>query len=470
MTSRTPDPDFGTETQDQSRSGLESQAATSNSLRDGEPNRLFGIWRIPFYYGWIIVVAVFIAEFMTSGVGTFVTPLFFKAITDEMGWSLTLLTGALTAQTLANASIAPILGRVLDRFGARPVMLFGAIVAGIGLLLLTQIQEIWHFWLLYATVGALGLHEMGSFTGPVLITKWFVRLRGRAMALATLGTTVGGMVMAPIVGFLVSTAGWRETWRMMGIAVLVIMIPLILLFVRRQPEDMGLQPDGDKENNGQRSGAQRKAPNRYAGTEVSWTTKEAMRTKTLWLLVVGMNLVSVSANVTVIHLVPFLTLQEGVSAQAAAFIVTLRLGGSSVSRIMWGWAVDHFPMNVCLAIGFFARGLSPIMLILLPFPWNVAALVVVSIPGGGFQVLQPMAFANYFGRANAGTIQGSVRPFLTISTLAGPLFIAFLYDSTGSFDIAFLVTGAVGLVSTILALMAKPPKRKDIPSPAPTVT
>ena len=172
MTSRTPDPDFGTETQDQSRNGLESQAAISNSLRDGEPNRLFGIWRIPFYYGWIIVVAVFIAEFMTSGVGTFVTPLFFKAITDEMGWSLTLLTGALTAQTLANASIAPILGRVLDRFGARPVMLFGATVAGIGLLLLTQIQEIWHFWLLYATVGALGLHEMGSFTGPVLITKW----------------------------------------------------------------------------------------------------------------------------------------------------------------------------------------------------------------------------------------------------------------------------------------------------------
>ena len=244
----------------------------------------------------------------------------------------------------------------------------------------------------------------------------------------------------------------------MGIAVLVIMIPITVLFSRRQPEDMGLQPDGDKGDATSPGGFKGKSHSRSASSEVSWTTKEAMRTRTLWMLVVGFNLVHVSATATVVHLVPFLTLQEGISIQTAAIIVTMRLGGSSISRMLWGWAVDRFPVNICLAIGYFTRASSTLSLVLLPFPWNVVACILFTIPGGGFQVLQPMAFANYFGRAHAGTIHGSVRPFLTLSSLLGPVFIAFLYDSTGSFDSGFLITGCVGLTSVILAVMLKPPQ------------
>ncbi len=206
--------------------------------------RLLGVWPLPFYYGWVIVAVVFIAEFVAGGVGTFAVPLFFKPMSDDLGWSLTLMTGAITAQAVVYAGISPFLGVVLDRCGARPVMLFGTIFAGVGLILLGRIQEVWHFWALHAGVGALGLHEMGGFTGPVLVTKWFVRFRGRAMAFATMGTTLGAMVMTPVLGFLITTRGWRETWVLMGIMVILVMVPLTLLFVRRQPEDMGLQPDG----------------------------------------------------------------------------------------------------------------------------------------------------------------------------------------------------------------------------------
>jgi len=421
-------------------------------------SRVFGI-RLPFFYGWVIVATVFIAEFVASGVGTFVTPLFFDELNKDMGWSLTLLTGALTAQTLANAALGPVMGVYLDRLGARPVMLFGAIVAGVGLLLLTRVQEIWQFWILYAAVGALGLHEMGGFTGPVLITKWFSRFRGRAMSIATLGTTAGGMVMAPIVGWLIAAYGWRAAWGVMGIAVLVIMVPLIFLFVRKQPEDIGLLPDGDIPGVERTEKALSARRRRYVGTEESWTVKEAMRTRTLWFLVGGLNLVSLSASVMVIHLVPFLTLQEGVSAQAAALVVSWRLAGSSASRVIWGWAIDRFPMNGCLAVGFFARALVPVSLVVLPYPANAIGAIVTSTLGGGLQVLQPMAFSNYFGRAHAGAIQGAVRPFITASSLGGPLVIAFLYDSTGSFDVGFLIAGAFGFVGTLLALFSTPPKR-----------
>ena len=422
--------------------------------------RLLGVWSLPFFYGWVIVAVVFVAEFTAGGVGTFAVPLFFKPMSEELGWSLTLLTGALTAQAIVYAGISPFLGLVLDRFGARPVMLFGAIFAGIGLILLARIQEVWQFWLLYAGVGALGLHEMGGFTGPVLVTKWFVRLRGRAMAFATMGTTIGAMVMAPVLGFLITTRGWRDTWVLMGVMVIIVMVPLTLLFVRRQPEDMGLQPDGGLtglDPVGEMQGSEQQD----SPAEVSWTLKEAMRTRTLWIIVGAMNLVGLSASVVVIHLVPFLTLQQGMSAQGASFVVAIRFAASSVSRLVWGFAVDRFKINHCLAVAFLSRAMHPLVLILLPYPVNVAALVATSITGGGFQVLQPLAFANYYGRRNSGAILGAVRPFLTVFSLIGPLFIAGVFDLTGTFNLAFLVAGGLGVLSAGLVLWATPPQKND---------
>ena len=429
------------------------------------PTRLLGVWPLPFFYGWVIVSAVFVAEFVAAGVGSFAVPLFFQPMSQEMGWTLTMMTGALTAQAIVYAGISPFLGRILDRFGARPVMLFGTLFAGFGLVMLGGIQEIWHFWLLYAGVGALGLHEMGGFTGPVLITKWFVRLRGRAMAFSTMGTTVGAMIMAPVLGFLITTRGWRETWVIMGVMVVTIMVPVTLLFVRKQPEDMGLLPDGrtpDARPMDAGPGDTTLAtPQRDASDEVSWTLKEAMRTRTLWTIVVAMNLVGLSASAGVIHLVPFLTLQQGLTAQAASVVVAMRFGASSVSRLIWGFAVDRFHINHCLAVAFFSRAMHPLLLIYLPYPYNVAALVVTSITGGGFQVLQPMAFANYYGRRNAGSILGGVRPFLTAASLAGPLVIAAAYDLTGTFNLVFSIAGALGVLSAGVVLLATPPRKKD---------
>lgn len=429
------------------------------------PTRLLGLWPLPFFYGWVIVATVFVAEFVAAGVGTFAVPLFFQPMSQELGWSLTMMTGALTAQAIVYAGISPFLGQILDRFGARPVMLVGALFAGGGLILLGGIQEIWQFWFLYAGVGALGLHEMGGFTGPVLITKWFVRLRGRAMAFGTMGTTIGAMVMAPVLGFLITSRGWRDTWVIMGVMVIVIMVPVTLLFVRRQPEDMGLQPDGlpleARIPEARPGDAIQGLTQRDASTEVSWTLKEAMRTRTLWIIVVAMNLVGLSASAGVIHLVPFLTLQQGLTAQTASFIVAIRFGASSVSRLLWGFAVDRFHINHCLAVAFLSRAMHPLVLILIPYPFNVAALVALSITGGGFQVLQPMAFANYYGRRNAGSILGGVRPFLTAASLVGPLLIAAMYDFTGTFNLVFSIAGGLGVVSAAVVLLATPPRKKD---------
>lgn len=413
-------------------------------------------FNLPFFYGWVIVIVVFVAEFLAAGVGTVTVPLFFKPISEEMGWSLTQLTGSVTAQALAGMVVVPIAGIALDRFGARPVMTFGAVVAGFGLLFLTQVQEPWHFWVLYAVVGALGLHEMGQFTGPVVVAKWFVRRRGRAMAIVTSGTTIGGMILAPLMALLMTTQGWREAWGIMGAVILVVMVPILVMFIRRQPESMGLSPDGDTAELVS-GGAHLSQPK----IETVWTLREALRTREIWVLILSMELVSLSATAVVVHTVPFLSFEQGLSTQAVSIVLTLRLFSATLSRFFWGFLMERVPVHLCLSVGFFFRAVGPISLIMFPYPFNVIALLISNIPGGAMAVLQPLAFANYYGRRFFGTIQGTIRPILAIPQLVGPLLIAMVFDRTGSFYAGFFIASVLGFIASGVALLARPPVRPD---------
>ena len=417
-------------------------------------------WRPSFYYGWIIVAVVFLAEFIAAGMGSLTIGLFFTPMKESLGWSLTQLTGAVTAQAIAGIAVAPLVGPAVDRFGARPVMIFGALGAGAGLLLLARIESVWQFWVLYALVGALGLHELGQLTGPVVVSKWFVRLRGRALAIATLGTIVGGMVMAPIIGILISSLGWRSTWQILGITLLVVMVPPILMFMRRQPEDLGLRPDGDQEKpQPLPAGPGDSSPSSRQPAEVTWTLREAIHTRSLWLIIIAMNFGSLAASAQSIHIAPFLTEQEGLSIQAASLVLTARLFVASLLRIPWGLLVERVPVRWCLAISFACRSLGLLALVVLPYPANIPPFVVLSGFGGALGLLQPMIFADYFGRTFQGTIQGAMRPFLAAPQLAMPLLVAVLFDATGTFNLAFLIAAGPGIFGVILVLMATPPAR-----------
>lgn len=424
------------------------------------------LWPLPFFYGWVIVGVVFLAEFTVAGMGTITISLFFKPMGDDLGWSLTTLTGAVALQAIVGIAISPVFGVLLDRFGARLMMLFGAMTAGVGLLSLSLIQEVWHFWVLYAIVGALGLHELGSLTGPVVVAKWFIKRRGRAMAVATLGTTVGGMAMAPIIGFLIAEIGWRQTWNVMGICVMVLMIPTVSLLMRRQPEDLGLAPDGHASvQTYAKDEVSLKLDPRTANlvieTEEAWTLQEAFRTRTFWLLIIAMNLVSFSAGAINIHTVPFFTQQEGISVQAASFVVTLRLLGASLSRIPWGLVVERVPVRQCLAVLFAVRAFGPLSLVLVPYPYNIFTFAIFyGLLGGSLGLLQPIAFANYYGRAFFGSIQGAIRPLLALPQVIGPLLVAGLYDRTGTFELAFMVAAAVSLTASGVVLLSAVPVRQ----------
>ena len=405
------------------------------------------------YYGWVIVAVVFLAEFTTAGMGGSTIALFFVPMGNDLGWPLTMMVGAVTAQSIAAMVTAPLVGPLLDKFGARPVMLIGAITGGIGLMAMTGINSIWQFWFLYAFVGALGLNELGRISGPVVVAKWFIRHRGRAMAIATAGTTVGTFVMAPIIGILIASFGWRSSWGILGILLIIIMIPSVYIFMRRQPEDIGLLPDGDEPsplNN-------LDSPSTSLPKEPIWTLKQALKTKTLWLLILSMNLVGFAAFSLTLLQVPYFV-DQGMSNQNAGYIFTLTWVGFTISRFIWGFLLEKIPVRICLAGAFLARSLGPIILLTIPYPMNIPPfLIFYGIFGGSFALLQAMAFANYYGRTFFGSIHGALRPLLALPSVIGPIILAWTYDTTGNFDMAFIIGGVLGLAGTVTVIFATPP-------------
>ncbi len=428
------------------------------------PVMILGRWRVTFFYGWVIVGVVFLAEFTSSGMGGATLPLFFKPMRESLGWSLSQVVGAVTAATIAGMVVSPFLGPLIDRLGAKPIMLFGSIAAGVGLVLLMYIQEPWQFWVLYAVVSALGLSELGQLTGPVVITKWFVRLRGRAMALGTLGQPVGGVVMAPIIGLLIVIVGWRSAWALMGVILLALMVAPILLFMRSRPEDIGLQPDGGRPTIGATGSEAATAP--ATADEASWTLRGAMSTRSFWLLIIGFNLVGLSAGAVQVNLVPFFTEQEGMPSASAAWIITAFLGAATFSRLIWGFLVERIPIRICLATVFVARFAGTLSLLVVPYPFNVGSFVLITgLLGGSFGLLQPIVFANYYGRAVFGSISGFLRPLLAVPQLVSPLAVAFLFDRTGSFDLGFLITSFLGLLAAGVVLFAVPPVHRTPSQP-----
>ena len=416
---------------------------------------ILGRWRVPFFYGWVIVAVCYCADFFASGLGQSTISLFFKPMKDSLSWSMSQLVGATTAATIGGICVAPFLGRIIDRFGVRPVMLWGTVVGGSGMVLMMFIQQVWQFWLLYACVAALGLAEFSGLASQSAVSKWFAQRRGRALSFSTLGQTMGNIAMAPVVALVITVLGWRQAWGVMGLALLLVMVPLVVILIRNRPEDVGLKPDGDWKPTGKEA----LRPPRVS--DVSWTLREAIRTRGLWALI-GVFVLGGATMGIQTSLAPYLTLEHHMSNQNVGWVISAFWVPATGARLIWGYLVDKLPARFCLFTVCVGRAFGPISLALAPYPYNIGAWMFFSgLVGNAFGIFQPVMFGNFFGRKSFATIQGGVRPLLAFPGLFLPLLVARLYDVSGTFVLGFLLCGCLGFLGAVASLFAVTPTKPD---------
>jgi MFS transporter, OFA family, oxalate/formate antiporter len=386
------------------------------------------------FYGWWIVGVMFLGGVFNSGLSLWGIGIFIKPMEEELGWSRATIFAAVSLRGVVAGLLSPFVGPLLDtQKGPRLLLLTGSVLLGTSIAALSLVQEVWQYFLLFGVIGAFALLGSAQLVSEVVLPKWFIRRRGRAMALSSMSTPLSGMFMPALLQILISSFGWRDAWLILGLAGLVLLVPLALL-VRTTPEEMGLYPDGDDAPAARPAGSPAVA---VAGEE-SLTRAQAVRTSSFWVLLLAMSLFSLHSQGFQQNWLPYFQ-DQGFSVATGTAAIAFYGIFSTSARLVWGLLAERVYITTLMAVGTTITALT--IAILLNATTVFVLFLYIALQGmtlGGQFLLQPLAVANLFGRAHLGAIRGVMRPAITFSSAIGPLVIAAMYDAQGSYHGAFI--------------------------------
>ncbi|MFN0147174.1 MAG: MFS transporter [Dehalococcoidia bacterium] len=414
-----------------------------------------------FFYGWVIVGVMTVIGGLTMAMAGFNFGLFIRPMGQDLGISRQTFGWALSARQLAGAFTGPQVGRVLDRRGARLLLIAATTITCAGMVGLAYVETGWQLIAVFVVMGAAGMTGPGAMLISVPVAKWFVQRRGLAMGIMSVGTPLGAVIMVPLTQILIGRFGWQDSWLILAVLCFAIVVPLAL-FVRRQPEDMGLRPDGAPAT----GEAGRAASRANAVLELaSFTVREATHTVTFWRLVVVFSLVMLAMGSVGLHRIPHFT-DEGISAGWVSAAISADAASACVSTFLMGWLIQRWPARYVGAVGFalLAVGVG-VTIFAHTIPLMFLSMVIFGLGAGGMILLQGFLWADYFGRAQVGAIRGASMPITLVFSAAGPPIAGLVYDQTGSYNpvwwvgIGLMVTGAIVLALT-------PPPKKGVHHPA----
>lgn len=440
-----------------------------------------------FFYGWIIVVAAVAAGAFSSGAGVWGASVFVTPMGEELGWSRSAFFGAFFIRSVLAGALSPIIGPMQDsRSGPRILMFASGVTMGISLIGLKWVDNLGMFYFLFGALGALSMIGGAEMLTVAIVPKWFVRRRGRAMAIASTGTAMGPLFFPFLVHGIISLVGWRDAWMVLGFIILAVLVPLAFL-IRSKPEDIGLLPDGmveptplagDALRRGGPTEASSTAPLAAASLplettqalraearslpealrERSMTRSQAVRTPTFWLLIAAFTLAMLGMGGFHANWIPYFE-DLGYSPSTGAWAATA-YGICSISiRLLWGILADRYPIRYLMVVQSLITGISIIFFLNIV---NVPTLILAGgfhgIALGGFFIMRPLMVANYFGREHLGAINGILRPFVTLSGALSPLLVAGMFDIYGSYKEAFLLIIVTWFAAAAVVYLAKPPR------------
>ena len=427
-----------------------------------------GLKPIRIYYGWLVVAASSGIGFANSATAIGILTIFVLPMSEEFGWSRTQVAGATSLGAILGAALAPFSGRLVDRAGSRALLTLGGliVVLACGYLALAQTLAGFYAAFTVARIADQGLIKIG--TAPT-IGKWFSRYRGRATGIVFFSEAAGMTLMAPLVQLVISGAGWRSAWVLLGGGMLVLGVIPCAWLIRRQPEDLGLLPDGAPASppapEAKESGAE-ESQTRTGGSSTEQLQPpplaEIIRAPSFWLVLVSLFVVSTATSGVGLHLVPHL-IQQGLDPLQAVGAISVMSIAGAVGALLLGFLAERLPPRYMLAAVYLLGAISMIVLINADdLPKTYVFAIIQGIAGSGVNTLAPLLWASYYGRASLGSIFGISRAAQVAGFAVGPLASGIVYDATGGYQQAFIYFALLALVSSALILAARPPAQREL--------
>ncbi|MBI4188889.1 MAG: MFS transporter [Chloroflexi bacterium] len=417
------------------------------------------------FFGWLTVLAGGFISLWGQGYAFSGFSALFKPISSELGFSRAVASVPSAIARLEGGIDGPVTGWASDRFGARWIVLAGVFLIGLGLVLMYFIDSLWAFYLVWGLILGMGINVGTGTPLNKAIADWFVRKRGFALSIKMALQGAGGVLVLPLIAWLIATQGWRMTCLIGGIVMLVAGLPLAWFSVKQhRPEHYGLLPDGAKSNNDTvKTDDMINRGITYAAEveEIEFTLRQAIKTPAFWLLIIALSFREPSSSPLNIHIIPFLT-DTGIEPLKAAGMMTTIYAASIPARIIAGFLADRVTKKylrflfaailLLQAAGFF---------IFLSNQTETMIYFWFVLHGFGFGAsigLTTAIRARYFGRKAFGSINGFASFFMTPVGMAAPILIGWVYDTAGSYIAAFTVIAVLIAFAGVLITLASPPK------------
>ena len=435
------------------------------------------------YYGWYTVSVVFMVSVVRIGFNGPFFGIFMKPMSEQFGWTRAMTTGAVTVGTVMAAGLAVVVGRVLDRYGPRWMVVGACVLLGACYFGLSQIGGLATLYLAYA----VGRTTMQAALSPgimnTVVSKWFVRRRATAISIALLGSFLGSVALAPVAQGIIDNYGWRQAWAFFGVLTWVLVLIPGALLLRRMPEDLGLRPDGDRAGSAPLTDSdasfpattglggvkEESQPMELADQEADLTFRETLRTVSFWLMTGMVGLNALASTGFTFHMVPHFT-DVGISSTAAAVSISIFTATQALFVFVFGVMARRLGARRLLLGGLLTLVLGS--LLIAQARTTAEAYLGTGVYGVGFasyMLLVDVVWADFFGRRYLGSIRGFSMLFQLISNATGSLLAAFLFDRFGNYNIAFGILIAVQLAAFVMMLLARKPKRRAVTASADSI-
>jgi MFS family permease len=403
------------------------------------------------FYGWWITVLMLYFLVFSGGFGLYGFPVYIPRFMEEFGWSLTQVTSAAAAWAIVYGLSGPLIGVMIQRFGARKWLTTATIACAGSYVLISMIGELWQ---LYACVGVLGITIGGTTLVPAqtVVTTWFNEKRGRAMGIVMMGVGIGGLCIPPLITVFIKWVGWRGSWRLSALIYLLLLVPPLLAFLKNRPTDVGQLPDGAEPNAD--SGVQ---------TAVGVTAKRALRSQAFWLLFAIYVLHLYVMSAISIHTQAFAEKDAHYEMTVAALFMSFAVGCSIPGRILFGRLADRFSPQYLMAVAglFLVAGPLALNTFVISLGWRgLPPILIFAVFQGmgiaGSATVLPLLTGRCFGPLNFAKIIGLVMAGFAVGALLGAPITALIREGTGSYQTAWVVCMALAVISVVLALLIRP--------------
>lgn len=415
------------------------------------------IRRWGLFYGWWIVGLGFFLATLSAGSAFYAFGLFIVPFQEDFGWGRGAVSGAISLHFLIVGLSGPIVGRLMDRYGPRYLLLFGLALAGVSYLLLSFISSLLLLYILWGVL-AIGTAFFGVVPIGIMVSQWFTQKRGMAMGIAMAGIAFGGLAMAPITGSVIEGVSWQGAARVLGLVLLILPAPFVLFIVRSAP----IRVPQPTENDARAAGA---PPTESMASTVAWTTKAAIRTPTFWFASGAFFLASTATVGVLQHQASFLR-DFALAPTIAALGVGITSGIGGVGKLFFGYISDRVPVRYAALLSFGSQATALTLLLTTQQTWALWIFVVLFGVGmGAIVVLVPLLVAELFGTMSFGTLFGTINLVQGLGLAIGPWAAGRIFDAFGSYTIAFQASLALYAVATLLVFLARRPQNVSPSNP-----